>query len=96
MNQPTLFDLPRTSHAAYSEAKKGLIENHQGKILQALKSLKSANYETIAGKAGLEKHKIGRRLSELERMEKVYKPGTTSPTSAGRMAFNYSLVKIQL
>lgn len=94
MNQQlNIFDrLPRTSHAAYREAKKGLIENHQGKILAALESLKSANYETIADHVRLEKHAVGRRLSELERMEKVYKPGTTSPTSAGRMAFNYSLV----
>lgn len=85
--------VPQTSHAAYKEAKKGMIESHHEKIIQALQHLGKSNYEGIAAYCKMERHSIGRRLSELERKEVVYKPGTTSPTKSGRQAFDYCLTE---
>lgn len=84
-------DVPQTSKAAYKQAKEGLIEDHKKKITVALGELGVANYEVIATKAKLERHAVGRRLSELEKDNIVYKPGTKSKTKTGRLAYDYCL-----
>ncbi len=83
---------PETSILAYKMLTPEMIAGHHGKIIAALQKLGTASYEQLSDYTGLEKHKIGRRLSELERMEVVYKPGSKSPTKSGRMAMNYCLV----
>jgi len=82
--------LPDTSHAAYQQAKP-MIEHHHQKIIEALQVLGSANYEVIAAHCKMDRHQIGRRLSELERSLTVFKPGTKTPTKSGRMAYDYCL-----
>lgn len=84
-------DVPSTSKEAYKLAKLGLIDSHKQKILEALAVVGIANYEVIAAKAGIEKHACMRRLSELEREQKVYKPGTKSKTKTDRQAYDYAL-----
>lgn len=99
ISQPSLFEklelpklkLPVTSIAAYKQAVPEMKAEHYRKIINALKELGSANYERIAEKAGLDRHQVGRRLSELERDQKVFKPGIQTLTKSGRKAFNYSL-----
>jgi len=66
-------------------------EGHYDKIKNALQKLKSANYEAISRKCGLERHAVGRRLSEMLERGMVWKPGGVSKTTSGRMAFNYQL-----
>lgn len=83
--------LPKTSLEAYDK-KKETADSDRKKIIQALQILGTANYEKIAKQARLEMHAVGRRLSELERMEKVFKPGTKTKTSRGCMAFEYKLM----
>lgn len=83
--------LPETSHAANKSATHEMREQHYQKIIAALNVLVSANYEKIAEQAGMERHQVGRRLSEMERVQIVYKSGLQSDTSSGRKAFNYSL-----
>lgn len=85
--------LPSTSYAAYEQAKKGMIDSHHEKIKEALGVLGVANYEVIAAKCGLERHAVGRRLSEMEALQIVYKPGTKSKTKTNREAFNYCLTE---
>lgn len=87
--------LPDTSISAYKEAQKGLIENHKERILEALERIGSGNYEQIARAANLDKIATMRRLSELERDLKVYKPGMKSKTEAGRAAYDYRLIKMK-
>jgi hypothetical protein len=82
--------LPFTSLKANEQAKE-LKEAHNKRILEAMEGLDKANYEKIAASAGLEKHQVGRRLIDLERDQKVFKPGTTSKTSSGREAYDYKL-----
>lgn len=88
---PTRPNLPSTSLAAHKAAVPEMREQHQLKIIEVLKELKSANYEMIANKCGLLPPQVGRRLIDLERLGTVYKPGLKSATSTGRLAFNYSL-----
>lgn len=85
--------LPTTSHAAYKQAKEGLIDNHKEKIKQALGEVGIGNYELIASKAKMDRIACMRRLSELERELVIYKPGTTSLTKSGRKAMNYCLTE---
>lgn len=83
---------PATSIAANNQAAE-LKKEHKKKILAAMERIEKANYERIAELAGLEKHACMRRLSELEGDQKIYKPGSQSPTSTGRMAFDYRLME---
>jgi len=85
--------VPSTSKAAYDRAKLGMIESHHEKILAALQVLGTVNYEAIANHLNMDRHAVGRRLSELEKDQKVFKPGTKSKTKSGCMAMNYSLTK---
>lgn len=84
-------NLPSTSKDAYKKVSPDMLNSHHGKIISCLKKIKKGNYEKIAANTRLDKHAVGRRLSELERMGTVYKPGTKSPTSTGRDAFDYKL-----
>lgn len=81
----------KTSHEAYQEAKKELIEKHKEQILAALKKIRQGNYEQIASKAGLEKHQVGRRLSELS-PKKIIRTGKTIKTESGHNSCVYKLV----
>lgn len=83
---------PDTSLSAYKMLTHEMINSHHGKIIGALKKMGAASYEEIANYTGMDKHQIGRRLSELERMEVVYKPGSKKPTKSGRMAYCYCLI----
>lgn len=82
--------LPGTSLDAYA-ASHELSKAHKEKIIEALSEIGFANYEQIAVKANLDKHQIGRRLSELEEDKKILKSGITKPTSSGRPAYCYTI-----
>lgn len=85
--------LPDTSISANKQAAE-LKEVHKAKIMEALAALGEANFEAIAIKAKLEKHQVGRRLIDLEREQKIYKPGGKSLTESGRMSYNYRVAVI--
>lgn len=87
-----MSNLPTTSLDAYKSLTPEMLSKHYGKIIQALRDIESGIYEEIADKTGLERHKVARRLSELERLSVIYKPGEKKPTSTGRSAFVYKLV----
>ncbi len=82
--------LPDTSLAAYEQAKP-MINPHHEKILSALSVIGKSIYEKIADHLKMDKHQIGRRLSELESMQLVHKPGTKGVTKTGRSAYEYEL-----
>jgi hypothetical protein len=83
--------VPDTSKSAFKQAKEQFIFDHKQKIRAALAILGVANYEVIAAKAKLERHCVGRRLSELEAEGIIYKPGTKSKTKTNRLAYDYCL-----
>lgn len=90
---PNRDNMPTTSLEAYHSVSPEMLTNHHKCILNALKRLKSGTYEEIAAEVSMERHKIGRRLSELEREGVIYKPGEKRLTSTGRNAFVYKLVE---
>ena len=83
--------LPSTSHAANKAATEEMRRTHYGKIISALKVLGSGIYEQIADYCGMDKHQVGRRLSEMEGLQLVWKPGAKKPTKSNRMAYVYQL-----
>jgi len=82
---------PDTSLAAYESVKGGMLSDHQAKIIKALEVLGSATAEQIATHLTWEHVQATRRMSELEKIGIVYKPGTTAPTKKGRAAFLWTL-----
>jgi predicted transcriptional regulator len=83
--------LPKTSLEAHDKVTPEMLSDHYGKILKALGRLEQANYEQIAKYVNMDRHQVGRRLKEMERMNLIYKPGFTLPTSTGRSANVYML-----
>ena len=81
---------PSTSLEAYKQAKP-MISPHHEKIKSALSVLGKANYEKIAAFLTMEGNQISRRLKEMEILQIVYKPGSTTPTKSGRKSYDYCL-----
>lgn len=90
---PNRDNLPSTSLEAYKAVSLEMLTNHHKCILVALKVMGSGTFEQIAVAVAMEKHQIGRRVSELERMGVIYKPGEKCLTSSNRYAFVYKLVE---
>jgi len=86
--------LPKTSLLAYDASKELRTQHHKAIIDVLNKYPDGLIYEEISVKAGLDKHQVGRRLNELERLQIIHKPGTTKPTSTGRSAFIYKTTTI--
>jgi len=83
--------LPDTSLSAYKSVSIEMQNNHFSKILKALKVLGVASAEQIATYIGMEHSQINRRISEMERLELIWKPGNKVPTKSGRMAYQWQL-----
>ena len=83
---------PSTSLEAYKSITVEMRNTHYSKILKALKSLGSGNYEELANHVGIDKTQIGRRLKEMELEELIFKSGLKRPTKSGRNAYVYYLV----
>jgi len=85
---------PVTSLEAYRAVNSEMLVNHHSKIISALKSAKNGlMYEQIAAQIKMDKHQVGRRISELERENVIYKTGEKRLTSTNRNAFVYKIVE---
>jgi predicted transcriptional regulator len=84
---------PKTSQDAYKKIKElGIDLVHQQKIIKALEVLGTATVDQIADYLTMDRHPIGRRMSELEANQIVYKPGSKFPNKKGNMCYQYCLV----
>lgn len=89
----TKRNLPQTSINAYlSRDAEHLGKTYQS-ILKALEELKSASAEQIAKYLGKEHEQINRRVSELEKQNKIYRNGKQAITTKGRLANCWALVE---
>lgn len=86
--------LPTTSIDAFKQVTPDMLRGHYLKIMNALQSLGTCNYEKIADFVGMDRHAVGRRLKEMEGLQLIYKPGTKTNTKSGRQAFNYCLTGV--
>lgn len=84
---------PKTSLDAYKSLSVEQINSHFAKIIEGLKVLGTATAEKLADHLTMQHVQVTRRLSEMERLEIIYKPGTKSKTKTGRDAFNWCLRK---
>ena len=86
--------LPVTSLDAFAAVNPEMLGNHHRKIVEALRLSKNGLiYEQIAAQIKMDKHQVGRRISELERMNVIYKTGEKRNTSTLRQAFVYKIVQ---
>lgn len=75
---------PETSHEAYRSLRSEEIREIYQKIIEALKIIRCGTYEDISRYLKMEPSKIWKRLSEMERLELVYRPGDKKKLSSGR------------
>lgn len=83
--------VPDTSLAAYRAVTEEMRDNHFSRILKALKVLGRASAEQIALHVGMDHAQVNRRVSELERKELIWKPGSMVLTKSGRMAYVWTI-----
>lgn len=82
---------PPTSIAAHRQANE-LKSEHYEKIIKALRKIRAGGiYTEIATISGMRPDQVGRRLSEMEAAQVVFKVGNTRPTPAKRQAAVYQL-----
>lgn len=82
---------PETSLEAWRSITKEHLLEHHAKILCALRDLRTASAEQISTRTNLTHHQVNRRMSELERMEIIYRTGARVVTRTGRSASCWSL-----
>lgn len=85
-------NLPETSLEAYASLNAGQLQEMYGKIVFALRNIKSGTSQQIAATLKTTDDKVRKRLSEMEKMKMIYKPGHKLPTTSGRMAYVWALV----
>jgi len=84
-------DVPSTSKAAFKQAKEGLIDSHQEKILACFERLGNATADQVAEYLGMDHVVINRRFSELSKDGKICNTFQKKPTRKGRAAYVWSL-----
>lgn len=86
--------IPDTSKEAF----KSLIPEKIGEmylvIMGALYVLQKATFEDIATHLKIEKSRVWKRLSEMERLQLIYRPGTKKVLKSGRMGYEWALTVI--
>lgn len=60
-------------------------------ILYALGIMGNATFEEIAAHMKVDKSRVWKRMSELERMKLVYRPGFKKPLKSGRLGYEWAL-----
>lgn len=82
---------PETSLEAYRSLTIDQLNDTYKEIIKALQAIGEGTFEDIAAHLKCDKSKIWKRMSELERMEVVYKPGNKRVLKSGRSGFTYML-----
>lgn len=82
-----------TSRAAYDSLTADKLRDDYKKIMTALSILGEATSEQIASKLKCKPDKIWKRLSEMARMDVIYKPGNRRPLKSGCMGFTWALTE---
>lgn len=86
---------PQTSVDAYKSLQPDQIRAIYQKIVEALKVLGMASTEQIAEYTTIAHPKIHKRVSEMEKLEMIYRPGTRVKTKSGRTAYQWTLCNNQ-
>lgn len=83
---------PETSVEAYRSIRpEDLAEIHQN-ILWALSQIKEGTFEEIAYALRIPKERVWKRLSELQKLGLIYRPGNKKALSSGRLGYTWRTV----
>jgi len=82
---------PATSNDAFRSLKHSEVKELHEKIIWGLGQIKEGSFEDISLAIKIPKDRVWRRLSELIRDGKIYRPGTKKVLSSGREGYTYRL-----
>jgi len=83
--------IPDTSIEAYKSLNPDEIRGTYRDIMIALSALIKGTFEDIAAYLGEDKSKIWKRLSEMERMGLIFRPGSKKILKSGRQGYEWAL-----
>lgn len=84
---------PETSTAAYKSLRIEDLNDTYREVVAALNEIGNGTFEDIAAHLKCSPSKIWKRLSELEKMEFIYRPGTKKTLKSGRQGFEWAIRK---
>jgi predicted transcriptional regulator len=87
-------NVPETSKDAYKSLDPARLNDSYKKILLALSEIGSGTFEDIAKKMKVDKSVVWKRLSELERANVIYRPGTKKTLKSGRLGFVWMILSL--
>lgn len=85
---------PQTSIDAYRSLDPAKLSDTYKKIILALTELGSGTFEDIAKKMKVDKSVVWKRLSELERANVLYRPGTKKTLKSGRSGYVWMILSL--
>ncbi len=83
--------VPETSLEAYRSIDIKTLSEIYHDILKSLGILGEATFEEISANLRIDKSRVWKRMSELERMELVYRPGNKRLLKSGRNGYTWML-----
>lgn len=83
--------VPDTSKEAWRSLDPAKMAQIYRGILYALGVMNKATFEEIAAHMKVDKSKIWKRMSELQRMKLVYRPGSKKMLKSGRQGYEWAL-----
>lgn len=88
--------MQETSLEAYKTLDPSQLAEIYRKILASLSVIGEGTYEEISSYAKLEKSRVWKRLSELHKMDLIYRPGNKRMLRSGRTGFTWMLTSAGL
>lgn len=80
---------PETSNEAFRSLKASEVRETYQQILASLDVLGKATFEELAAHMKCSRDKVWKRLSEMERLEMIYRPGTKKVLKSGRQGYEW-------
>lgn len=87
-------NVPETSKEAFKSLDPARLRDSYKQIILALSELGSGTFEDIAKKMKADKSVVWKRLSELERANILYRPGTKKTLKSGRSGFVWMILSL--
>lgn len=87
-------NVPETSKEAYRSLNPERLNDTYKSIILALSELGSGTFEDIAKKMKVDKSVVWKRLSELEKINILYRPGTKKTLKSGRLGFVWMIFSL--
>lgn len=86
--------VPETSKEAYDNLHPSQLAEVYRKILYALSQIGSGTFEDIAAFLKVDKSIIWKRLSDMAKMNLIYRPGTKKTLKSGRKGYTWMILSV--